>query len=140
MTDLAFRKRLGTLIPADEESEAVLAKIPVGNFVMVKIRQPRNILHHRKLFALLNLVVANQDHYETTEHLLAAIKVATGHCDTYPMRDGNVAYIPKSISFSAMDQSVFDKFWDAAVTFIVTKVIPGMDRADLENEILEFVA
>ncbi|KKM19360.1 hypothetical protein LCGC14_1656420 [marine sediment metagenome] len=140
MTDLAFRKRLGTLIPTDEESEAALARIPVGSIVMVKIRRPRNVLHHRKLFALLNLVVNNQEHYETTEHLLAAIKVATGHCHTYPMKNGNVTYIPKSISFASMDQTAFDKFWDGAVKFICSKVIPGVDRADLENEILSMVA
>ena len=139
MTNLAFRKRLGTLVPWDEQSEAVLAKIPVNEIVMINIKRPRNILHHRKLFALLNLVVSNQEHYQSVEHLLAAIKVEAGHCDTYPMKDGNVAYIPKSINFASMDQTAFDPFWDKAVDFIVTKVIPDMNRADLENEILEIV-
>ena len=56
------------------------------------------------------------------------------------MKDGNVAYIPKSIAFASMDQTAFNDFWDKAVTFIVTKVIPGMNRDALETEILSMVA
>lgn len=138
--EFSMRKHLGSLRPADHDAEEALRRMPANALVMVKVKRPRNIQHHRKLFTLLNIVVENQEHYQTTEHLLAVLKVVAGHCDTYPMADGNTAFVPRSISFASMDQTEFEEFYDKAVKFIVTKVIPGLKREDLEREVLEMIS
>jgi hypothetical protein len=80
-TPTHFRKDFGRLIPCDDAASAMLMKIKHGDVVQVEIKRPRNIMHHRKFFALINLVFENQAKYESPEHLLAALKASVGHCD-----------------------------------------------------------
>ena len=124
------------LLPSDKAAAEWLGKAKIGQDVLMSGRRPRNPAHHRKMFALLNLVLENQSHYLTIEHLLAAIKVGTGHCDIYPMKDGNAAYIPKSISFASLDQTAFEQFYDKALDYICAKIIPRMVREELQEEVL----
>lgn len=56
MADLYLIKTAGgQLAPADQAAVDALGKIKLGATVAVSMRQPRNIGHHRKLFALLNV-------------------------------------------------------------------------------------
>jgi hypothetical protein len=47
--------------------------------------------------------------------------------------------IPKSISFANMPQGKFETFYTNAVDFIITEVIPGLARDDLEAMVLQFL-
>lgn len=127
------------LVPSDDEGRDALAKVKDGAEVMCEFRRPRNLGHHKKLFKLLSIVVENQDHYKTPEHLLAALKVATGHCDEYPIKNGAglIMVVPHSISFESMDQTLFEPFFNAAMDVVCSQIIPGMNKADLEAEIHE---
>ena len=138
MPKLVLRKHLGSLRPADEQCETWLGKIANGDCIMVDARKPRNIQHHRKLFALLNLVVENIDQSITVEMLLGIIKLRTGYCDVIQTAKGEIA-LPKSIAFESMDQTQFSEFYDKAVDFIIQEILP-VSRAELESEILEMVA
>jgi hypothetical protein len=137
------RKQFGTLRAIDDAGEEALRGIANGALVQVEIKRPRNAQQHRKFFAMLGIVLQNQQHYKNTEHLLAACKLGTGHVDMIRTKHGDVA-IPKSISFASMSQDDFSKFYDAAVDWVVTDVIPGLKRADLDAEIeatlMEFAA
>ena len=63
-----------------------------------------------------------------------------GYSTVARTRDGKEIHIPKSISFSAMDQSAFDAFWDRVVTVVCEQIIPRLSRDDLERELLDLVA
>ena len=128
------------LVPADEAAEEWLRKTKPSQLVLMTGRRPRNPMHHRKMMALLRIVLENQEYYQTIEHLLIAIKMATGHYDIYPMQDGNMVPSPRSISFEAMSQDEFEPFYDKALDFICEKVIPGMVKEDLQVEVLERIA
>lgn len=134
-----FRKNLSSLVPADEQALDMLAKIKHGDMVFVEVKRGRNVAHHRLFFAMLNLVFVNQWHYRSVDELLAAFKLAIGHVDVVRTRRGDI-YIPRSISFASMDQSEFDMFYQRAIDFMINDVIPGLDRADLERELMEFAA
>ena len=116
----------------------MLKGIKQGETVSVEVRQPRNVYHHRKFFALLNLVFENQEKYETVEQLLTIFKIGTGHYETMVMKNG-LAYIPKSISFAKMDQGEFEEFWDKCIKLITTRILPGVTKESLEREILELI-
>lgn len=139
MPKLVLRKHLGSLRPADEQSEDWLRKIANGDLVMAEIRKPRNIQHHRKLWALLKLVCDNMDQPITPEMLLGIIKLRTGYCDVVQTRKGDVV-MPKSIAFESMDQLAFNEFWEKAVDFILSNVLLGVDSEALEREVYEMVA
>ncbi len=139
MAKALFRKHLGRLVPDGHEAEALINSIRQGELVEADIRRPRNLQHHRKFFALLRVVFENQEYYSSTDHLLAACKHATGHVDVIRTKRGQIT-IPKSISFAKMDQAEFNDFYDRVVTWVVTEVIPGLDREDLEDAVLEILA
>ena len=136
-----FQKHLGTLRPAEPAAEEVLARIKHDDIVRVEIKKPRNLLHHRKFWALMNLVFENQDHYRSADEVCTAFKFATGHYDEqrYVIKGETYLHrVPRSISFAKMSQDEFANFYERAIQFLITEVIPGLDRADLERELMEF--
>lgn len=135
MSKLYMRKNLGSLHPMDAAGEDALRKLKNGEDVQVEIKRPRNIKHHRKFFALVNLVFENQDHYQSVDHLLVALKVALGHCDTVILKNGGVGYIPKSIAFHKMDQSQFEEFYDRTCDIIAKHFLPGVTSDNLKAEV-----
>jgi len=128
--------RLGA---ADPISAEAIAGIKLHETVTASIRRPRNGKHHRKLFALLKLVFDNQNTFATTEQLLDALKLATGLFDVGKTVDGIPFASPKSISFAAMDQNAFEQWYDKAIEVVLTKIIPNMNREDLEMQVMEMI-
>lgn len=134
MADFICIKQLNTLVPVDDQGREALAKIGHGKQVTVSVKRARNPYHHRKLFALLGIVLSNQEHYKDTDQLLAACKLATGHCDLVKTKHGVIG-LPKSIAFHAMDQIAFSDFYEKAVQWVVEEVIPGLSAKDLNAEV-----
>lgn len=128
--------RLGVLAPIDEPGRQAVAKVGHGKQVLVTVKKARNPYHHRKLFAMLGIVLANQNHYKDVDQLLGACKLATGHCDLVKTKHGVVG-LPKSIAFHALDQIAFAGFYDKAVQWVVEEVIPGLSARDLNAEVEE---
>lgn len=131
------------LTPADPISLEEIQAMAHGEYVTAKIERARNPKHHRKYFALLKIILDNQDKYADIDSLLTAIKVGVGHCTWGTVWLRGVPFqvaIPKSISFSRMGQGKFEKFYDASVDYIVADIIPGLDRPALEQRVLEMMA
>ena len=133
-----FFRQMGALRPADEAAEAILSKCRESELVAVEVKRGRNLAHHRKFWKLMSLVYENQTHYKSPEEVCAAFKVAVGHCD-YVQTSRGLVGIPRSISFQKMDQTVFDGFYQQAVDYLCTEVIPGMDSETLEREVEELL-
>lgn len=139
MTMMLFKKHFDSLVP-DEAScpEALewLRKVKHGTFVSVdRPKKPRNVAHHRKFFAMLNVVFNNQSYYTNLEHLRAICMIAIGHVDVVATKRFGVVNLPKSISFANVDQHEFEQLYDAAVHWVCSEVIPGMKRSDLDAEV-----
>lgn len=132
------RNALNRLEPLDARSEEAMRALPAGRMLKAVVSQGRNIAHHRKLFALLKLVLDNQDYFQSTDELLYALKMRLGYA--VPVRiKGQVGYMPRSISFSAMGQQEFEDFYNRALDFIAAEVIPGIDCETLRQEVEEFL-
>jgi hypothetical protein len=43
--------------------------------------------------------------------------------------------MPRSISFSSMDQASFKKFYEAAIRLIIDEILPGVTEGELLNEV-----
>ena len=145
MTELLFRKVVNErgmmgLIPSDEAAVEWLQKTKDGQQVLMTGRRARNMKQHRKFFALLNIVMENQEHFDSLEHLKADVKVGAGHCWVYPMADGSTMFVPRPMDCASMSQDEFEPFYDRALVYICSKVIPGMVREDLQLEIIQRIA
>ena len=139
-TPMFFKKDGNRLAPCDEKAEAVLSRIKNGAELRIEITRPRNIRHHRKFYALVNLVFQNQESYKTVDHLVAALKAAVNHCDVIQGADDSTLILaPKSISFGSMDQTAFDEFYDRCIDVIAKSFLSGVDEDDLRREVEEFL-
>lgn len=133
MRILVARKLTG-LYPVDEAGEAAVRKIGLGEIVSIDLKRPRNIKFHAKFFAMLNIILQNQEHYKSIDDLLEICKLRTGHCHTVQTTSGEVK-ITDSISFASMDENSFADFYDRACAWVIDEVIPGLDRQGLDDEV-----
>ena len=130
---LYLAKRGLSYIPCTDQDKQKSNKIGAGEIVEVVYNKNRNTLFHRKFFALLNIGYENQpegDRYTVEkennfELYRARVLIAIGHCDMIFTDTGQINYIPKSISYSAMpDNNDFErKIYNPAVTYIASKLL-----------------
>ncbi len=135
-----FEKTLAGLRPWDDRAQDFLRKIKPGKVVEVEIKRARNPGHHRKYWALINLVWTNQDRYPTKEALHYALKIAVGHVEWVPYPDGQSFPMPKKTNFGAMDQDQFEEFYSQCIDKIMAHFLPGVTEAELRSELLSFAA
>jgi hypothetical protein len=137
---LFLRKTVGGLKPSNRISQEAYDAIPLNAEVKAEITRPRHLVHHRKWFALLQVIFPHQTAYPTMDSFLAAIKCALGHGETVKLPDGRTVLVPGSISFAKLDQAEFSSFYDRALDLIVTRILPGIGREDVEREVEEILA
>jgi hypothetical protein len=140
-TSLACVWKNKVLVPSDDDAREALSKIPNGSEIRVEIKARRNVKRHRMLFAMLKIVVEHRgDSFPSTENVLDALKVASGHVETiiHPIT-GEVYLKPKSIAFENMDESEFNRFFDRCVWIVCERWFNGMHEDDLRQEIYSLV-
>lgn len=133
MTEFIARIKDGAPVPLDETGRKALRKYE-GRTVKIDMKVPRNIRFHRKLFAMLQIVFENQDHYKSLDLLLDVCKLETGHCHVIKTRR-KIYAIPKSISFAQLDETAFNDFYKRATHWVAEEVIPGLNLAELDAEV-----
>lgn len=133
------------LVPLDDNDWEQARHLKLGSDVCCSISQPRNIRFHRKFFALLGITFDNLPeliqrvtNITSIETLLTAIKFDLGYFDV--LRVGSHEYIkPRSISFAAMSEEEFEKFYNVAVADILCKYLPGTNPTALHEEVRQFI-
>jgi hypothetical protein len=124
--------------PVDQEEWAKFNRrqetMQPGKWMRVKWSTPRNGKHHRKFMALVQLVTENSEVYDTPAKALVAIKLAAAYFDPHvDPGTGEVIKVPQSISYDAMSQEEFEKFYTAALDGILAAILPTMDRATADR-------
>lgn len=127
-----------TVRPASAIDEEQMREIPEGREVKFLVSVPRNIKFHRKFFALLKVIfdmmseddragygIINQD------QLLIRLKLDLGLYDLWISHEGNVIYIPGSISFGKMDNSDFDRFYKDVINVAIGKYVPSQNEESM---------
>lgn len=123
----------GYLAPATAEDADKLKAWGTGSVLATELSKPRNGAHHRKAFALFQLVFENQERYATLADLLVEIKLRAGHYQEHVTVWGELVYVPKSISFAAMDQSEFEQFYRQAIDAVLKYFMPNTSARELEG-------
>lgn len=137
---MSFVKRGSALVPADWRAEEWIAKLKPNAEVLISGRRPRNPKHHRLLFALLKVATDNAPEgspWKTTDALLDALKLATGlSTPVQSFVTGEIHFVPKSISFAAMDQDAFAAWFEIAVDILANDLL-GTAPGELRREIID---
>lgn len=139
-TEVYLVKELSRLGAADPISADLLQSIRQGEQVKAIITRPRHPAHHKKLFALLNLVLGAQQRYKNVNSLLLAVKRGAGYGEWIPFMDGEF-FVADSISYANADQGKFEPFFNDAVNYILTDkhLLKGVKREDLDRQIEEIL-
>jgi hypothetical protein len=140
MSELFLQRTVGGLKPCDDAGIDALRKIKVGEVVQCEITRPRNLAHHRKFWALLNVFWQATGDWSSPYGVLIELKVRLGHVQDVLIKEtGELVRVPKSISFAKMDQVEFDEFYEAAIRELC-KMGGGIEEDALRNEVLSELA
>ncbi|MEL6569377.1 MAG: hypothetical protein AAFQ22_13235 [Pseudomonadota bacterium] len=132
------------LVPADRRSEDMLEKCPERKMLMVRTKSPRNGKHHRLLWAVAAKIAENSERFTDAEHVVEQLKFATGHVERrrYWIPAGphgvemEVEQLrPASIAYESMDQKAFSAWFEKAVDYICTDILPGLTSEALRLEV-----
>lgn len=123
------------LVPATLMDAEELAKLDPRASYTFDFSKMRNYEFHKKYFAMLKVVYESIDEAEKTrrgitnpEMMLVAVKCEVGHCDyIYVESYDSMCIIPKSISFAAMDEIEFQKFYDDSLDACLKMLPEGGD-------------
>lgn len=132
---IAFVKRGAALTPAYNRDRDNYAKLK-DDVYEFEVRRNRNLLHHRKFWAVLSLVVANSEKWLSAEELLVALKIKLGYFNVIHGFDGDLVHAG-SIRFEVMDQESFSKFYDACLPLLAAEL--DCTVAELENNMGEYL-
>lgn len=141
MTKAVFKKRLGRLVPVDEDGQALMNSIKDERDVMVNIHAARSPYQHRLFFGLIKLVVANTDDiFKSERDCRKRLMIAMGEVDIYICPDDGKTYLePRSIAYESMDQTTFDDFFDRAISTITNRWLIGTEDGDLRQAIYDIL-
>ena len=120
-------------------------RLRVGSVVKCKVSNPRNYEHHKKFFALVRLTFDNlpsnlAEYFKVhnEEDMLRRFKRDLGYFKTSLNERGEKEIEYQSISFSAMEQHEFERFYNQCIDLVLYKYLKGIDKEDLITEIENF--
>lgn len=128
------RTRRGFVV-VDAAGEQELDRIPLGRVCQVKASEPVNAKFRRKWFALLQVVFPHQDNWPTFDIFRRAVQRAVGLAEVI---NGQVFDV--SIAWHKMDDSDFRDLYERTIKLIEERIIPGIARADVEEEYRKILA
>lgn len=118
MKVLLVKQLNGGFLPAYDSDKDHLKRIKVGEMVEANVTKPRALKLHKKFFALMNMVFQNQEIYQNIDDLRHDLTVEAGYYREVVNVHGEIIKRAKSISFAAMDQVEFDKYFDDVLNTI----------------------
>lgn len=133
------------LVPLYDSDLDMKKRLKVGSTVKCKVSNPRNYEHHKKFFALVRLTFDNlpsnlaeywKIHNE--DDMLRRFKRDLGYYNSMLNERGEKEIEYQSISFSAMEQHEFERFYNQCIDLVLYRYIKGIDKQDLITEIENF--
>ena len=140
MAEVIYVRRNGSkLEPCSLADEEALVEFPAGKDLSVTISRPRSSKQHRFFWALLQKICENHNTYQKPEQLLLWLKIRLGYVEEVRFHDDKIWWVAKSISFNAMDQEEFRKFFENALDVISEEVIPDINQYELLHEVEKMI-
>ena len=137
--------RGGGLFPDDEDTAAVLEKLPKEGGVLAEIKKPRNPYFLRKYFKLIRTAWQFLNERQVAECGGSAetfrrfVQMQAGYCDlvTDP-ESGQTLKLPKSIAFHNMDETEFSELYDRVTAYLFQHILTNLTPEEYEEHFLGF--
>lgn len=132
-TELLMQKQGNHLVPASDYDQELFDQINTKRSVLVSIHQIRNPDHHRKFWALAAAVARfDRDFHDAREAVRWVKRHIPNMHRRYMDRNGGLVIELESISWSNMDQTKFNNFYDRALFLWAERI--GCDPETLLSE------
>lgn len=125
----------GALVPVDEDSEKPISRIGDGEVIHVSFKKSRNYGNHKRFFIFINATYDMQEHFETKKNYRNWMTMKAGWYETCVAPNGNVMFLPKSISFDEMDEDEFKELFSSCVDVFLKELGKGIT----ENQLLQVI-
>ena len=142
--DIYCRVTEAGLVPLYDSDMDEKRRLKIGSDVLCKVSKPRNYKFHKKFMALVRLTLDNLPEWMHDSHgihnmddMLRAIKLDLG-VSTVKVISGREHIVEGSISFAAMDETMFERFFKQAVDLVLHTYLIGTDNRALLDEIDRF--
>lgn len=119
------------LLPSDDNARGIMERLKVGDRVLVKVHRARNPAHHALAFAVLQRIAEAKG--VPVETVLTWLKVGLGRVDFVQLPNGKTVACPQSISFAAMPQDEFQRFWNEAWPLITDHILPDLPQYEVDE-------
>ena len=126
----------GYFLPMYNSDREVADKIHPGEELKCKVTRPRNVLFHKKYFALLNLGYENQEQYDNFEDYREVTIMKAGFYRRI-VTDKGVLFKAHSISFSGMDGMEFEDLYSKTIDVIAKQL--DISNEQVLQEIINFM-
>lgn len=138
-------KTASGLRPAFDSDFEIYSKIKIGDPIKITFKKVRNLEFHRKYFALINCAWQYQNE-KTTNHFKCnielfrkTVEISAGHCDMiYSISRKEWVEIPKTISFSSMDNNEFSELYERVKDVIFNIFLKNITTVEFEKTLLNF--
>ena len=132
------------LVPMYDSDYDEKQRLKIGEKVLCEVTKPRNYEFHKKFFALVRLAYQNLPerlqsmlNIRSEDDMLTCLKLDVGLVSII-YQGGRQLIKVGSISFSSMDDTEFEAFYQKCVDVILTKYLRGTSRQELIDEIERF--
>ena len=143
--DISCRVTAYGLVPLYDSDLDMKKRLKTGSTVRCRVTQPRNYEFHKKFFALVRLTydnlplqLAERWNIRSVDDMVRRFKRDLGYFSSRMNDRGEREIEYRSISFAAMDEEEFGRFYNDCVNLVLYTYIRGLDREDLEEEIENF--
>lgn len=133
------------LVPMYGSDHEAKKRLRTGSVVKCRVSNPRNYEFHKKFFALVRLTFDNLPSrlaeywgINNEEDMLRRFKRDLGYFTSTVNERGEREIEYGSISFAAMEQYEFERFYNQCIDLVLSKYIRGLERQDLTEEIENF--
>lgn len=132
------------LVPYGDDDYEEKKKLKVGETYSVDVKVIRNLDFHRKYFALISyawefLNERETATFKTKENFRKYLEISAGHCDViFHPRLQEFVEIPKSISFSSMDNASFSELYIGVKDVIFSIIGSRTNEQELERFVFDF--
>lgn len=137
-----FIKQDGKFKPVYKTDIDTWNKIPENKIYAMRYKRDRNAKHHRKLFAIANLIIQNSPedsmwNNKTAYLLIKSTEMELGYVEEVLHMNGEITFEPQSINFESWGQDEFERFYEDAITYWCSHF--GYERDVLENNYEEYL-
>ena len=133
---LYVKNTLQGLIPLYDSDFTEKRKLKLNKEYEVEIKHPRNIGHHRKFFALLNLAHSNTSLEMPFETYRKYVIMKAGYFKVYHTPKGEF-YDAESISFANMPQDVFEELYSRVLDVVINDL--GCTEQEIMDNLINFM-